>query len=128
MLGGEVWTRRRDTRVVAQRISLSPTAPWRASHRRRGYLVIVNTEPLLSAVALLQQGIERPRRLAFAALRPAGFGRRRPGVDVEMQPALGGGHEAFEEQRADDRAGHAAGRDVVHVGHLGIDVLVITLP
>src|SRR6185295_19820374 len=75
-------------------------------------LVTVCTDTLLSAVALLQQRIERPRGLAFAALRPAGFGRRRPCVDVEMQPALGGGHEAFEEQRADDRAGHAAGRDV----------------
>src|SRR6185369_10397812 len=37
MLGGKVGTRRRDARVEAQRISLSPTAPWRAWHRRRGY-------------------------------------------------------------------------------------------
>ena len=39
-----------------------------------------------SAVARAEQRIERARRLAFAAFRAAGLRRRRPGVDVEMQP------------------------------------------
>ena len=74
------------------------------------------------------QRVERARRLAFAAFGPAGLCRRRPGIDVEVQPGLGGGDEALEEQRADDRAGKAAGRDVVEIGHLGIEHGVVGPP
>src|SRR5215216_2579825 len=66
-----------------------------------------------SSIAFAQQFVDRARGLAFAALGTRGFGRRRPSIDIDMQPALGVGDEALQEQRAGDRAGKAAGRRVV---------------
>src|SRR6266480_3366944 len=61
-----------------------------------------------SSIAFAQQFIDRARGLAFAALGPRWFGGRRPAVDIDMQPALGGIDETLQEQRAGDRAGECA--------------------
>src|SRR5476651_2579482 len=62
-----------------------------------------------SSIAFAQQFVDRARGLAFAAFGTRGLGGRRPAVDIDMQPAFGVGDETLEEQRADDRAGKAAG-------------------
>src|SRR5690348_3954843 len=79
-------------------------------------------------VALAQERVECPSRLALPALGSSGFRRRRPGIDVDVQPALGRSHEAVEKQRADDRTGEATGGDVVQVGHFGIEHRIIWAP
>src|SRR5882724_2861222 len=61
-----------------------------------------------SSIAVAQQFVDGACGLAFAALRSRRFGRRRPAVDIDMQPALRGFDEALQEQRAGDRAGEAA--------------------
>src|SRR6516164_9422929 len=57
-----------------------------------------------SSIAFAQQLEDRACGLAFATLGTARFGLRRPGEDVDMQPALGMLDEALQEQRAGDRA------------------------
>src|SRR6476469_4222932 len=79
------------------------------------------------SVTLAEHGIERARRLAVAAFRPAGLGRRRPGENVEMQPRRRR-HEAAQEQRGGDGAAMAAGADIVEVGHLRFQHLVVGPP
>src|SRR3954464_2336120 len=66
-----------------------------------------------SSIAFAQQLVDRARGLAFPAFGAHGFCGRRPAVDIDMQPALGIGDEALQEQRAGDRAGKAAGRRIV---------------
>src|ERR1044072_6777214 len=61
-----------------------------------------------SCIALAQQGVDGACGLALAAFGACGLGRRRPAVDVDMQPAPGLLDEALQEQRAGDRAGKAA--------------------
>src|SRR5438046_3581224 len=68
-----------------------------------------------SSIAFAQQFVDRPRGLAFAALGARRFCRRRPAIDIDMQPALGGFDEPLQEQRAGDRAGKAARWRVVDV-------------
>src|ERR1700730_13509284 len=80
------------------------------------------------AVARRKQRVERARRLALAAFRTAGFCRRRPGVDVDVQPALRRLDEAPQKQRRGDRAGKAAGRYVVEIGDFGIEHRLIGPP
>src|SRR5215469_11501310 len=63
-----------------------------------------------SAIAFAQQLVDGARCLAFATLGARRLGRRRPGVDVEMQPALRMLDKALQEQRAGDRAGERARR------------------
>src|ERR1043166_2965774 len=58
-----------------------------------------------SSIAFAQQSVDRARSLALAAFGAAGLCRRRPAVDVDMQPDLGGLDEALQEQRAGDQAG-----------------------
>src|SRR3954471_2658035 len=60
-----------------------------------------------SSIALAQELVDRARGLAFAALGAGWLCRRRPAVDVDMQPAFGIGDETLQEQRAGDRAGKA---------------------
>src|SRR4029079_19539290 len=62
-----------------------------------------------SSIAFAQQLIDRARRLALGTLGEAGLCRRRPAIDIDMQPALCRLDEALQEQRADDRAGKSAG-------------------
>src|SRR6185312_7828411 len=81
----------------------------------------------MSGVTLAQQRIERARRLAVAAFRPAGLRRRRPGENVEMQPTRRR-HEAAQEQRGGDGAAMAAGADIVEIGHLRFQHLVVGPP
>src|SRR5438552_8585324 len=69
-----------------------------------------------SSIAFAQQFVDRPRGLAFAALGARRFCRRRPAIDIDMQPAPGGFDEPLQEQRAGDRAGKTSGRRVVDVG------------
>src|SRR6478752_8484584 len=69
-----------------------------------------------SSIAFAQQLVDRACGLTFAALGPRRPGLRRPAVDVDMQPALGGLDKALQEQRAGDRAGEPAGRRVIDVG------------
>src|SRR5580698_378920 len=52
-----------------------------------------------SSIAVAQQTIDRARRLAFAALGAAGFGGRRPSIDIDMQPAVGRFDETLKKQR-----------------------------
>src|ERR1700716_1906014 len=58
-----------------------------------------------SSIALAQQFVDRAGGLAFAAFGAARLCRRRPAVDIDMQPALCGLDKALQEQRAGDRAG-----------------------
>src|SRR5258708_23460871 len=69
-----------------------------------------------SSIAFAQELVDRARGLAFAALGARGLCRWCPAVDVDMQPARRGFDETLQEQRANDRAGKAAGRCVVDVG------------
>src|SRR4051794_12286700 len=81
-----------------------------------------------SSIAFAKQFEDRPRSLAFAALGASGFGRRRPGIDVEMQPAPGAFDEALQEQCAGDRAGEAARGRVVEIGDLRIQPGIVGRP
>src|ERR1700693_6169766 len=58
-----------------------------------------------SSIAFAQQFVDRARGLAFAALGPRRLCRRRPAIDVDMQPALRALDETLQEQRAGDGAG-----------------------
>src|SRR5438128_11465390 len=62
-----------------------------------------------SSIAFAQELIDGARRLALAALGPAGFCRWRPAIHIDMQPALRPLDKALQEQRANDRAGKGAG-------------------
>src|SRR6186713_112450 len=53
-----------------------------------------------SCIALAQQCVDGARGLALAAFGARGLGRRRPAIDVDMQPALRVLDEALQEQRA----------------------------
>src|SRR5579871_1701264 len=55
-----------------------------------------------SSIAFAQEFIDRACRLAFAAFGSTGFCRWRPGVDVEMQPAVRMLDETLQEQSAGD--------------------------
>src|SRR5438094_2032283 len=81
-----------------------------------------------SSIAFAQQLVDRARGLALAALGARRPGRRRPAEDVDMQPARRLGNETLQEQRADDRAGKAARRRVIDVGHLRIQPGVVSRP
>src|SRR5665213_1384799 len=81
-----------------------------------------------SSIAFAQAFVDRARGLAFAALGPGGPGRWRPAVDIDMQPAFRRLDEALQEQRANDRAGKAAGRRVVDVGDLGVEPAIVSRP
>src|SRR6195256_893564 len=81
-----------------------------------------------SPIALPEQFIDRARGLAFAALGPRRLCRRRPAVDIDMQPAFGVLDEALQEQRAGDRAGKRARWRVVHVGDLRIQPGIVRRP
>src|ERR1700726_1559818 len=81
-----------------------------------------------SFIAVAQQFIDGAGGLAFAALRARRFGRRRPAVDVDMQPAFGGLDKALQEQRAHDRAGEPARRRVVDVSDFRIEPAVVGRP
>src|ERR1700682_896911 len=78
-----------------------------------------------SSIAFAQQLIDRAGGLAFPALRPPRFCRRRPAVDIDMQPARRILDEALQEQRAGDRARERARRRIVEVGDLRIEPAVV---
>src|SRR5437867_3575807 len=80
------------------------------------------------SVALGQQCIERARRLALGPFRAARSRGLVPGVDVAVQPRLGGGHEAAQKHRRRDRACKAAARHVIDVGDLRLEQLVVRPP
>src|SRR2546426_6621405 len=73
-----------------------------------------------SCIAFAQQFVDRARGLAFAAFGAPWLRGRGPAGNIDMQPTLGVGDEALQEQRADHRAGKAARRRVVDVGHLRV--------
>src|SRR5262249_12039477 len=81
-----------------------------------------------SSIAFAQEFVDRPRRLAFAAFGPSRLRRRRPAIDVDMQPAFGSFDEALQEQGAGDRAGKAAGRIVIEVCDLGVEPGIVSRP
>src|SRR5215207_4162406 len=81
-----------------------------------------------SSIAFAQQFVDCACGLAFTALGARRFCRRRPAVDVDMQPAFGALDKALQEQRAGDRAGKAAGRRVVDVGDFRIEPGIISGP
>src|SRR5260370_21940434 len=81
-----------------------------------------------SSIAFAQQLEERAGGLAFAALRPGRFCRRRPAVDIEMQPALGVLDKPLQEQRAGDRASEGARGRVVDVGDFRIEPAIVSGP
>src|ERR1700722_1375709 len=68
-----------------------------------------------SSITVAQQFIDGTRRLAFATLRARRLGRRRPAVNIDVQPAFCGLDETLQEQRANDRAGKSARWRVVEV-------------
>src|ERR1700683_634281 len=81
-----------------------------------------------SSIAFAQQFVDRTRGLAFAAFGARRFCRRRPAVDVDMQPAPGVLDEALQEQCAGDGAGKSARRRVVDIGDLGIEPAIVSRP
>src|ERR1700688_4660190 len=81
-----------------------------------------------SSITFPEQFVDRARGLAFAALRSSRLRRRRPAVDIEMQPAFRALDEALQEQRAGDRAGKRARRRVVDVGDLRIEPGIVGWP
>src|SRR5882757_9457293 len=81
-----------------------------------------------SFIALAQQFVDRARGLAFAAFGAPRFRRRRPAVDIDMQPAFRGLDKTLQEQRANDRAGEPARGRVVDVGDFRIKPTVVRRP
>src|SRR5882757_1066812 len=81
-----------------------------------------------SSIAFPEQFVDRAGGLAFAAFRPRRLRRRRPAVDIEMQPAFRVLDEALQEQRAGDGASEGARRRVVDVGHLRIEPAIVGRP
>src|SRR3954451_43689 len=81
-----------------------------------------------SSIALAQQFVDRACGLAFAAFGPPRLCRRRPAVDIDMQPAFRGLDETLQEQRAGDRAGERPRWRVVDAGDLGIQPAVVRRP
>src|SRR6202453_725688 len=81
-----------------------------------------------SCIAIAQQFVDGPGRLAFTALRSRRPGRRRPAIDVDMQPALCGLDKTLQKQRAQDRAGEASRRRVVDVGDFRIEPAIVRRP
>src|SRR5258708_20653831 len=71
-----------------------------------------------SSIAFAQQFVDRACRLAFAAFGARRLRRRRPAVDIDMQPAFCVLDETLQEQRAGDGAGERARCRVVHIGDL----------
>src|ERR1700761_9221491 len=96
-------------------ISLSPstkraasTWPLRWAAARSGRAGVTRLSlSMRRSITLFQQGVERTRRIGFAAGLAARPGPVGPGGDVEMQPALGLFDKAVEEQRGGDGAGKA---------------------
>src|ERR1700730_14186174 len=58
-----------------------------------------------SSIAFAQQFVDGARGLAFAALRAPRLRRRRPAVDIDMQPAFRVLDKALQEQCAGDGTG-----------------------
>src|SRR5258708_16392881 len=127
----------------AKRAATTVPARWRAARSGRAGVMRGSpapTNPALPpptpwwgrarslAIARHEQAIERAGRLAFGTLRTSRLGALVPRIDVAMQPSLGGGHEAAQEQRRRDRAGEAPARDIVDVGDLGIKQLIVGAP
>src|SRR5260370_24687349 len=81
-----------------------------------------------SSIALAHQFVDRARGLAFAPLGPRRLRRRRPAVDIDMQPAFRILDEALQEQRAGDGAGERARRRVVDVGDFRIEPAIVGWP
>src|ERR1700716_4321727 len=81
-----------------------------------------------SSIALPEQFVDGARSLAFAALGPRRLRRRRPAVDIDMQPAFRILDEALQEQRAGDRAGEGARRRVVDIGDLRVEPGIVRRP
>src|SRR5689334_15806523 len=81
-----------------------------------------------SSIALAQQFVDRACGLALAAFGPAGLCRRRPTIDVDMQPAFRSFDKALQEQRAGDRAGEGAGRRVGDGGDLRVEPGIVSAP
>src|SRR5882757_8183973 len=69
-----------------------------------------------SSIAFAQQLVDCARGLAFAAFGPRRLCRRRPAVDIDMQPAFRGLDKTLQEQRAGNGAGECPGGCVVDVG------------
>src|SRR5216684_7953782 len=81
-----------------------------------------------SSIAFAQQFVDSSRGLAFAAFGARRFGRRRPAVDIDMQPAFCVLDETLQEQRAGDGAGEGAGRRIVDIGDLRIEPGIVWRP
>src|SRR5258708_8980960 len=81
-----------------------------------------------SSIAFPEQFVDRACGLAFAALGPRRLRRRRPAVDIEMQPAFRVLDETLQEQRAGDGAGERARRRVGDVGDFRIEPAIVGWP
>ncbi len=104
--------RRRSSSWVVSLAMAFPLRPRRGCRPRRGG----------------DHGIEGADRLGLAALGPARPRRRRPGIDVAVDPGLGAFGEALEEQGGGDRTGERRARDVVEVRDLRFEPARIGLP
>src|SRR5258706_3258555 len=98
--------------------------PWRYFAARSGRAGVRRG----SSIAFPKQFVDRARGLAFAAFRPRRLRRRRPAVDIEMQPAFCILDETLQKQRAGDGAGEAARRRVVDVSDLRIEPAIVGRP
>src|SRR5437016_4467527 len=81
-----------------------------------------------SSIAFAQQPVDRAGGLALAALGAAGLCRRRPAIEIDMQPAFRGLDKALQEQCADDRAGKRAGWRVGDVGDFRVEPGIVGRP
>src|ERR1700743_3250201 len=89
------------------------TLPLRCAAARSGRAGVTR----LSAIAFLQQRIQRARGIGFAAYGTAGLRPIDPGGNVQMHPALRLFDKAIEKQRRGDRSGKPVIGIVVEIGH-----------
>src|SRR5712672_3757447 len=74
------------------------------------------------------QRVQGAQPLRVGALRPAGAILQVPGIEIEVQPVGGGGHEALQEQRRNNGPGKSTGGDIVEVRDPAGQLLVVARP
>src|SRR6267154_6071619 len=80
------------------------------------------------SIALRQVAVSAAHRMRFGAYPAAGTFLRIPGIQIDVQPVRRLGHEALEEQGAEDRSGESGCSHIVQVGDLAAELVVVSRP